>query len=125
MRILADENVPGAAIDELRLRGHDVVWVRVSSPGSPDEANLAEAVSQQRLLITFDKDYGELIYRLGNAASCGVVLFRISAPTAKDLAKIITDILDSRADWIGNYSVVDSRRIRIKPLPGAEPLKPR
>ena len=125
MRILADENVPGDAIEALRSRGHDVVWIRTFSPGATDDANLAEAVSQQRLLITFDKDYGELVFRHENAASCGVVLFRVSAPSATAVARIIADVLGSRDDWAGNFSVVDDRRIRMKPLSAVKPRRPR
>jgi len=63
MRILLDENIPGDAVATLRSRGHDVVWIRTDSPGIADDAILAGAVSEQRLLITFDKDFGELVFR--------------------------------------------------------------
>jgi predicted nuclease of predicted toxin-antitoxin system len=125
MRILADENIPGDAVEMLRSRGHDVVWVRTDSPGAADEAHLARAISQQRLLITFDKDFGQLVFRLGQTASCGVVLFRITTPSSIVAAERIADILDSRTDWVGQFSVVDDRRIRMTPLPAKPPRQPR
>ncbi|MBN1188819.1 MAG: DUF5615 family PIN-like protein [Dehalococcoidales bacterium] len=57
MRILADENVPGEAIDALRNAGHDLVWMRTYSPGISDEVILQQAQVEKRLIITFDKDY--------------------------------------------------------------------
>lgn len=125
MRILANENVPGDAVAMLRSRGHDVVWIRSDSPGATDDANLARAVSEQRLLITFDKDFGDLVFRRGQVASCGVVLFRIAAPSSAAVATRIADTLDGRTDWTDHFSVVDDHRIRMMPLPGPPRRLPR
>jgi predicted nuclease of predicted toxin-antitoxin system len=125
MRILADENIPGDAVAMLRARGHDVLSIRTDSPGATDEANLARAVSEQRVLITFDKDFGDLVFRRGQAASCGVVLFRIAAPSSGIIAARIADTLNSRTDWAGHFAVVDDRRIRMTPLSGLRPRQPR
>jgi predicted nuclease of predicted toxin-antitoxin system len=117
MRILANENIPGDAVELLRRRGHDVLWVRTDSPGASDDANLARAVSEQRLLITFDKDFGDLVFRRGIAASCGVVLFRIASTSAEVAALRITEVLEGRTDWAGFFSVADEARVRMVPLP--------
>ena len=77
-RLLANENVPGAAIAALRQQGHDVAWVREDAPGSPDPEVLDRAQRENRVVVTFDKDFGELAVRVGLAASVGVVLFRIT-----------------------------------------------
>jgi hypothetical protein len=62
LKIVADENVPGEAIEALRRLGHDVIWTRIQAPGSPDESILALAQSESRIVITFDKDFGELAF---------------------------------------------------------------
>lgn len=67
MRFLASENVPGDAVARLRDAGHDVAWVREDAPGSRDEEVLARAISESRILRTFDKDFGELVEPGGRA----------------------------------------------------------
>ena len=57
MRFLADENFPGGAVTALQTRGHDIVWVRTAAPGSIDEDVLAWATRENRILLTFDKDF--------------------------------------------------------------------
>jgi len=52
-------------------------------------------------------------------------LFRISVPSSAAAAKTIATTLDSRTDWIGHFSVVDDRRIRMMPLPHGRPRLPR
>ncbi len=54
MDILADENVPGAAVARLRNAGHDVVWVSEEAPGTADPDVLERAAEEDRLLVTFD-----------------------------------------------------------------------
>jgi hypothetical protein len=73
VRILADENFPGDAVTALRERGHDVAWVRSDAPGSSDAQVIARAQVEGRVLITFDKDFGELTFRVGLLASSGIV----------------------------------------------------
>ena len=63
MRLLANENFPSDAVDALRERGHDVIWIRTDAPGSRDEDILARARRESRVLVTFDKDFGELAFR--------------------------------------------------------------
>jgi predicted nuclease of predicted toxin-antitoxin system len=77
MRLLANENVPGDAVTALRRQGYDVVWIWEDSPGVSDIQVLARAHKEDRILITFDKDFGELAFRYGLPATCGIILFRI------------------------------------------------
>jgi predicted nuclease of predicted toxin-antitoxin system len=71
MRILANENFPALAIEALRAHGHDVVWMHTDAPGSKDRDVIQRAESENRVLLTFDKDFGELAFRLKLPASSG------------------------------------------------------
>ena len=117
MRLCANENIPEACVVRLRQAGHDVLWIRETTPGSPDNVVLARAASEDRLLITFDKDFGELVFRRGAKASQGVVLFRISHPSATVVAERVAALLASRDDWPGQFSVVEDFAIRMRRLP--------
>lgn len=80
MRFLANENFPGNAVTALRAAGSDVVWIGTEAPGSSDQAVLAWAARDERVLITFDKDFGELAKASGLPARCGVILLRVPMP---------------------------------------------
>lgn len=121
MRWLANENFPRDAVELLRTNGHDVAWVRTDSPGATDPQVLARAVAEQRVLLTFDKDFGQLVFQAGHETSCGVVLFRISVPSSAIAAQKILDALRQRTDWAGHFSTVEDDRIRIVNLPGGKP----
>jgi predicted nuclease of predicted toxin-antitoxin system len=103
----------------LRTDGHDVLWIREAAPGSPDTAVLARAHAENRLLITFDKDFGELVFRHGAKASLGIVLFRIAQPSAAAVAARVAAVLKSRDDWAGQFSVVEESAVRMRPLPNS------
>lgn len=116
MRVLADENVPLEAIEVLRGRGHDVAWIREVAPGSSDERVMERAQNEERALLTFDKDFGELAFRRGLAASFGVILLRFQLTSPSHIALIISSVLEGRGDWSGHFSVVEDARIRMTPL---------
>lgn len=73
MRFLADENVPLPSVDALRAAGHDVASISRESPGAPDPRVLERAQQEARLLITFDRDFGELIFARGASGLPGVI----------------------------------------------------
>ena len=117
MRILANENFPGSVVRALRARGDDVAWVKEDQPGATDADVLARAQAEHRILVTFDKDFGELACRFALPADCGVVLFRLGgASPGEDNARAL-GALTSRTDWPGHFTVVQDERIRIRPLP--------
>ena len=116
MRFLANENFPGAAVGELRIRGHDVVWVREAAPGSSDRQVLDSAIREKRILVTFDLDFGELARTSNIPLFCGIVLLRIRMPKPVECGTRIADLISSRDDWAGNFSVVEHARIRMRPL---------
>lgn len=117
LRLLADENFPGVVIAELRRRGHDVMWARTHMAGAPDRDVLARAVFEKRLVVTFDKDFGELVFRQARNASSGVLLFRITTGSSAEATRRIVAILESRDDWTGCFSVIDENGVRIRSLP--------
>ncbi|MGC8959666.1 MAG: DUF5615 family PIN-like protein [Chloroflexia bacterium] len=117
MRILANENIPEDAVVALRKRGHDVVWVRTEAPGSSDGEILERARREERIVVTLDKDFGEMAFRSRVPAVRGMVLLRISAPSSAHVARAVVAALESRTDWAGHFAVVEDDRVRMIPLP--------
>jgi len=117
VRLCANENVPGDCVALLRSRGHDVLWIHQSHPGLADDSVLEKALTESRLLLTFDKDFGELVFHKGAKASCGIILFRISIPSPAKAAQKVVTSLESRSDWENHFSVVEDAMVRIRPLP--------
>jgi predicted nuclease of predicted toxin-antitoxin system len=116
MRFLANENFPGDAVTALRAAGHDIVWVRTAAPGSTDKDILAWAEREARVLLTFDKDFGELAWHVGLPASSGVVLFRLPMPAAAKVGAVLAARIGERTDWAGHFTVIEPGRIRMRPL---------
>jgi len=81
---------------------------------------LAHAQADKRILITFDKDFGELAFRYGLPATCGVILLRIAPSSAARIAQVADAALASRTDWANHFSVIEDDRIRMTPLGGAD-----
>ncbi len=117
MRILANANFPGDAVAALSAQGYDVTWIRTDAPGSKDADVLAHAQTEARVLITFEKDFGELAFRARLPATSGIILFRIAKPSSAHIARVVTAALAARDDWHGHFSVVEDDRIRMTPLP--------
>jgi predicted nuclease of predicted toxin-antitoxin system len=115
MRFLADENFPGAAVTTLRSLGHDVVWVLTESPGKDDEGVLDWATRENRILLTFDKDFGELAANSPLPMS-GVILFRLQATKPQEIGRRPVDLISARDDWAGHFSVVEPGRVRMRRL---------
>jgi predicted nuclease of predicted toxin-antitoxin system len=117
MYFLANENFPLDAIEALKAQGHDVAWVHTDAPGSSDEQVLAYANREKRILLTFDKDFGELAFHTGLKADCGIMLFRVPTPSSRDLANTVVAVVQSRQDRVGHFTVADEHHIRMRPLP--------
>ena len=116
MKLIVDENIAGVVIRELRRRGHDVLSVKESMRGADDRSVLLRAEAERRLIITHDTDFGELAFKHRHQASCGIILFRLSGvPPSSDHHRML-EIIDSRSDWKGRFSVVTDDRIRMRPL---------
>ncbi len=78
MKFLADENFPRPDLEALRKAGRDVFSIAESCPGISHDEVITVAGDQGRVLLTFDKDFGELVSQRGLPAVSGVVLFRIT-----------------------------------------------
>jgi predicted nuclease of predicted toxin-antitoxin system len=117
MRFLADENFPRAAVDALARAGYDVVWIGAIASGMPDAEVFRWAARESRIILTFDKDFGEIARSATLPADCGVVLFRLPMPSSAEVGIGLANLVSSRSDWSGNFSVIEPDRVRMRPLP--------
>jgi predicted nuclease of predicted toxin-antitoxin system len=101
MTFLADENFPRPAVEALRQAGFDVLWIAEANPGAPDDEVLALCISTGRVLLTFDKDFGELAYRRSRSAPCGIVLFRVTPQSPDEIASIALSAMQSQQSGSG------------------------
>src|ERR1700676_3766477 len=96
MQFLANENFPLDVVEALRTEGYDVAWICTDAPGSKDPDILHRAVTENRVLLTFDKDFGDLAFQFGLPATCGIVLFRLQASSSAALAIMVIAAIRSR-----------------------------
>lgn len=116
MRFLPYENRALSIVEALRGAGHDVAWIRSDAPDSTDEQVLAQATAERRVLLTADKDFGELAFRSGLPAESGIILLRLRGAAETRTATLIAAV-EARHDWARHFPVIETDRIRMTPLP--------
>src|SRR4030043_586018 len=111
MRFLVDESTGPVVAEWLRKNGHDVFSVFNESRGMQDVDIIQKAFTDNRILVTNDKDFGEKVYR-ERQPHRGVVLLRLEDERAFVKIEIIRRLLESYADNLpGNFVVVTERRV--------------
>ena len=114
MKLLADENVDRPIVTRLRADGHVVIYVLELAPSIPDPEVASLAARESALLLTSDKDFGELMFRQRRAAQ-GVVLIRLSGLSADLKAALVASALRGHAAELpGNFAVITPGGVRIR-----------
>ena len=114
MNLLVDEGVDKPIVDALRLAGFNVVYILETNKGAEDNLILALANTQKRLLLTRDKDFGELVFRL-KQTHYGVILIRLEGYSAILKAQItVNAIMKYKEALISAFTVIQPNAIRIR-----------
>jgi len=115
MRLLADECCDMAVVRALRAAGHDVLAVREAIPGAEDESVVQLALRDSRVLLTEDKDFGQLLYA-SPPGTQGVILVRFPATARQAAAEAVLNLVLTHGETLrGRFAVVEPGRIRVSP----------
>lgn len=111
-KIVADESVDFRIVAELRKLEIEVLAIAEVSPSIKDEEVLTLAVNIDALLITEDKDFGELVFRL-KLPHKGILLIRMVNPNLK-ITMVADAIVKNYAELQEKFAVIDEKKLRIK-----------
>ena len=116
MNLVADECCDALLVTGLRSDGHDLLYVKEIAPGTDDETVLQTAADQKRILLTEDKDFGELVVRL-KLPAYGIVLLRMNpADSSAKLARLRYLLLHQVHRLPGTFVVLDQKKVRFRSL---------
>ncbi|MEZ4712074.1 MAG: DUF5615 family PIN-like protein [Caldilineaceae bacterium] len=116
MRFLADECVDTQLVKFLRTQGHDVLYVMEAMRGETDDTILAKAYAEERIILTEDKDFGELVFRLRKPAVCIILLRFNPGEEILKIQRFIQLFSEPFEVFTGTFIVVDANKTRIRPL---------
>ncbi len=120
MKFVADESVERPVYRALEQLGHEVLDVCTHASGVSDREVLALARQQDAILLTADKDFGDLVY-IGLEEVRGVVLLRLQGmPLGAMVERAVAGVEVHLQELDGNFLVVTSRQVRVRPLPVRE-----
>jgi predicted nuclease of predicted toxin-antitoxin system len=115
VKLLSDEGVDAAIVGRPRAGGHDVVYVAELAPGISDDVVLELANGDERVLLTTDKDFGELVFRLRRVAF-GVLLVRLAGLASAGKADVVSQAIDDHGDEMARaFTVISPGLVRIRP----------
>lgn len=113
MKFLADVNIEKRIIDYLKNKKYDVKWMLEDNISLTDTEILDIANNENRILITNDKDFGEIVFRQ-KLISSGIVLFRIRGQNIEKKVELFNKLLENnKKDLYKNFIVISERKIRI------------
>jgi predicted nuclease of predicted toxin-antitoxin system len=116
MRFVADENVSRVLIERLRADGLEIVSISETRPGAADKDVLAAADAEGCILITEDRDFGELVIRQ-HLTVRGLILLELDRLSNTAEADVVAHVISAQADKLsGNLIVIEPGRIRVRPL---------
>jgi len=114
MNILADENIEVPVVARLRAEGHQVLYIAEIASGSDDRKVLESAIQAEAVLLTEDKDFGDLVF-LHHLIPPSVILVRLSDELPSSAkADIIIDVIRSyRKQLLQSFTVITLKKVRI------------
>jgi predicted nuclease of predicted toxin-antitoxin system len=115
-RFLANENFPGVMVRLLRDQGHDVLYAAETLVAAADHLILETALSQDRVILTFDRDFGELVFRHRRPPARGIVLFRLGALSPDALLAFLQNFFTSEPTLRSYFTVASPGHFRQVPL---------
>lgn len=119
MKFLADESLEARLVESLRAAGHDVLFVAEMDPGISDSDVLDQANRDRRVLLTNDKDFGELAF-LQRQTRHGIVLFRLQSESIALKQDRLFQLMAAHAVALPiSFTVVTDARVRLRPLDAA------
>lgn len=114
MKILADEGVDKPIVDLLRVSGFDVHYILETNGGIADDEVLQIANDEKRILLTQDKDFGEMVFRM-QKVHLGIILIRLGFAVSTEKAKLINQVfLDYGERLLNTFTVIQPNAIRIR-----------
>ena len=114
MKFLADENVDREIVERLRLEGQTVHYIAETNRGVGDDEVLERAGNEQAVLITGDRDFGELVFRQ-KRANFGVILLRLSGLSQSAKANVVAEVIQQHLEELpGNFMVILPGFFRIR-----------
>lgn len=116
MRLLANENIPLATVEVLRQAGEDVLSVTEDLPGASDEAVIEWARQEGRIVVTFDRDYGELVFHHRLPPPAGVLYMRFDPESLIEPAAFIARLQEDGVELEGRFTMVNRDGIRQRPI---------
>jgi predicted nuclease of predicted toxin-antitoxin system len=117
MIYLADENVQRTVVESLRQKGYDVRHIQELMPGAPDTTVLDMAARESAILLTYDRDFGEIVFRQKRVAT-GVILIRLAGVPPEHIAELVAATLIAHEEEIvGAFTVIAPQGVRIRRLP--------
>ena len=115
MNLLADESVERQIVERLRQDGHEVLYVAEMEPGISDDLVLEKANQNSALLLTADKDFGELIFHQNRLNASGIVLLRLAGMTSESKAELVAAFFrEHKEDLSQTFIVISQGSIRIR-----------
>lgn len=112
-KFLANENIPLVTILKLRKEGFDISSISLDSPSITDREVMQISIDENRTIITFDRDYGELISKYGFRPPAGVIYLRMQNFQPEEPAELILKLLNNPTlEFAGLFTVADEKSIR-------------
>ena len=115
-RYLANENFPAASVRHLRSRGDDVLYAAEDLVGASEEQVLKTALHQDRVVLAFDRDFGEMIFHQRLPAPAGIVLFRLKQQPPEATLSFLQVFFDSQPVLRNMFTVSSPGQFRQIPL---------
>ena len=114
MKLIIDVGVSNEVEKWLAENGHDVKSIRNLNPSMEDKEIIRIALKEKRLLITMDKDFGELVFKSG-MDHYGVLLLRLETANSSEKLDVIKNILEHHKEkLLKSFSVYQNNRLRIR-----------
>lgn len=113
MKLLANENFPYKSIYYLKEKGYDVLSIGMDNPSITDSEVMTIAINEERIIMTFDRDYGELIFHHNYKPEKGVIYLRLDEYQPQEPGVIIEEIINNKEiDLTRALTVVDKNGMR-------------